>query len=250
MTSPFDPDELLRSANPVDEARLLAPSESATARRLFEKITGVGYLPKPEPPYRRRWRVYATSIVAAIAVGGGVAYAVTYRQPTKRLDVECFSQPSLTGTATVVPSNGRDPITVCREVFTTGGVGSGEPTPNLEACVLASGAAGVFPAADGAGDVCRRLGLAAMAVPSPRVPAPFPAVAGLRDRLVAGMSGACLGLPQAEALVVTELRRARLTDWTVTVTTPFSPGRPCASPGFDEPGRRVLIVPVPPPGSG
>jgi hypothetical protein len=242
MMSHFDPDELLRSANPVDEARLFAPLESPSAQRLFEKITGVGYLPRPEPPYRRRWRVYVTSVVAAVAVSGGVAFALTYRQPTKRVNVECFSQPSLTGRGHVAVSDGRDPITVCREAWANGDVGFGQPSPSLVACVLRSGVAGVFPSADGTDDVCGRLGLSPMSVTSPQVPTSIPAVVVLRDRLVAAMTRSCLGLPQAEALVQTELRRAGLTGWTVTIITPFSLGRPCASLGVDDPGRRVILT--------
>jgi hypothetical protein len=243
--SPFDPDQLLRSANPVDETRLFAPSESAAAQRLFEKITGVGYLPRPEPPYRRRWRVYVTSVLAAVAVGGGVAYAVIALQPTKRADVGCYDQPSLTaGTKLVVSSGGPDAIAVCQAAWKAGRTG-GQPSPNLVACRLPSGGAGVFPAADSTDDVCRRLGLPAL-----DRQAPISAVVGLRDRLVPALQAACLSGSQAEALAHRELLRAGLQDWTVTITSPFTPARPCASPGFDESGRRVVIVAIPPRTSG
>jgi hypothetical protein len=249
MTSVIDPDELLRSANPVDEARLLAPSESVAAQRLFEKITGVSYQPRPRLPHRRRWRVYVTSVAALVAVGGGVAFAVTYRQPTRRLNVECFAQPSLTGRALAMLSNGRDPVAVCRDAWRAKRVVRGRDNPpDLVACVIKSGVAGVFPTAGGE-NVCRRLGLTAIATTPPQVPTSIPAVVGLRDRVVADLQGSCLGGPQAQAIVQAELRRAGLTDWTVTIMSPVGADRPCASPGFDEPGRRVLIIPSTTPSS-
>jgi hypothetical protein len=254
----IDPDELLRSANPVDEARLLAPSESAAAQRLFEKITGVGYAPRPPLPQRRRWRVYLTSVAAAIAVGSGVAYAVTYRQPTKRLDVDCFAQASLTGRSAGLPSDGRDPVAVCRDAWLAGRVVPGGHTaPDLVGCILSTGIAGVFPEFPITGnpgaavdDVCHRLGLAAMAVAPATAPPSIPAVIGLRDRLVLAFKGKCLDATQAQAIVQRELRRAGLAGWTVMATTPLSPDRPCASLGFDEPARMVLIIPNTPTRSG
>jgi hypothetical protein len=251
VTSPFDTDELLWSANPVDESRLFAPAESASAQRLFEKITGVAYQPAPRPPDRRRWRAYVTSVLAAVAIGGGVAYAVTYGQATKNLNVGCYAQASLQGVVSAVPSHGGDPVGVCRKAWIAGQVGPGGPPPSLVACVLPSGQAGVFPATGPADDVCGRLGLAPIggpAIGSP--PTSVPAVFALRDRVVAALQHSCLGGPQAVDLVQTELRRAGLTGWTVTIATPFTPARPCASPAFDEPGQRVLIVPIPPANQG
>jgi hypothetical protein len=245
VTSLFDPEQLLRSANPVDEARLLTPTDSAAAQRLFEKITGVAY----QPVYRRRWRVYVTSIVAAIAVGSGVAYAII-RQPTKKLYVSCYAQASLQGVASNVPSAAGDPVATCRNAWIARRVGQGGPPPNLVACILRSGATGVFPAASSTDDVCQRLGLVAVARPSPGAPTSVPAVFAVRDRVTAALLGTCVGGRQAKDLVENELRRAGLTDWTVIITTPFTPARPCASPGFDEPGRRILIIPIPPPNQG
>jgi hypothetical protein len=249
VTNPFDSDELLRSANPVDETMLFAPGESASAQRLFEKITGIAYEPALPPPHRRRWRAYVTSVVAAVVIGGGVAYAVTY-QPTKKLDVGCYAQASLQGRVSAIPSHGGDPVGTCRNAWIAGQVGPGDPPPNLVACVLRPGHAGVFPAAGQADDVCRRLGLAPVDGPSPLVSTSVPAIFALRDRVVAALQRSCLSGRQAEDVVHSELRRAGLTGWTVTITTPFTPARPCASPGFDEPGRRVLIVPIPAPSQG
>jgi hypothetical protein len=250
VTSLFDSDELLRSANPVDEAMLSAPSESASAQRLFEKITGISYQPAGLPPHRHRWRAYVTSMVAAVAIGGGVAYAVTYRQPTKRLNVGCYAQASRQGRIVAVPSHGNDPVAACRNAWTAGQIGPGGPPPSLVACILPSGQAGVFPAAAADDDVCGRLGLAPVGGPSPLGSTSVPAVFAMRDRVVAALQRSCLSGQQAVDLVESELRRAGLSGWTVTTTTPFTPGRPCASPGFDEPGQRVLIVPIPPPAQG
>jgi hypothetical protein len=248
MTTPIDADQLLRSANPVDVGGLVEPSESVAAQRLFERITGVAYLPAPAQAHRHRWRrsrLYLASAVAAVSVGGGVAYAMIYRQPAKRLDVACYLQARLAGSVSVVAWESGDPVAVCRAAWAAGRVGPGEPPNDLVACVLASGSAAVFPAAGPTDDVCGRLGLARVGAHSPPVNHSVVAVAGMRDRVVAAMSASCLSASQAQAVVHDELRRAGL-DWSVTITSPFTPARPCASPGFDEPGRTVMIIPTTP----
>jgi len=252
MTTPIDADQLLRSANPVDEAGLAGPSESVAAQRLFERITGVAYLPSPvtapSRAHRFRWRrsrLYLASAVAALSVGGGVAYAVIYRQPAKRLDVACHLQARLGGPVSVVASQSGDAVAACRAAWAAGRVGPGEPPNDLVACVLASGSAAVFPAADPTDDVCDRLGLARVDSRSQPVNHSVAALAALRDRVVAAMSASCLSASQAQSVVHDELRRAGL-DWSVTITAPFTPARPCASPGFDEPSRTVMIIPTTP----
>jgi hypothetical protein len=113
--------------------------------------------------------------------------------------------------------------------------------------VLRTGPIGVFPAARPDDDLCRRLGLSSFAAPTSGVAPPTPAdpLVAMRDTVVAALRRSCVNGADAQALVRQALDRAGLRDWTVSVTTPFTPDRPCASPGFDEPGRRVLIVPIP-----
>lgn len=59
------------------------------------------------------------------------------------------------------------------------------------------------------------------------------------------LASPCIDKEKAISTIRAEIRKQRLDDWGVTVTTRFSAERPCASLGFDEEQRVVRIVPVP-----
>jgi len=255
---PPDSDQALRAADPVDERRLRDPADSGTAQRLFENITGIPYVAAPSKvrPRRRRPWAYASSLIAAFGIVGGVAYAVAYKQPTKHLEVACFAQASLSANVSATPAHGPDPVAACQDAWMAGHVGTGPVPAYLQACVLRSGAAGVFPAAGATDDVCARLHLAAAGspvgsvstygsttVPEPTTVEPFFA---MRDAVVNALRTSCVGPDRAKQIVRRALDQAGLTDWRVELNGTFNPGRPCASPGFDEANRRVLLIPIPP----
>ena len=244
MTPPVDPLELLRAANPVDEERLPTPARSATAAVLYEKITGTPYA-TPRAPTRtpRRWRLYVGSLVAVGAIGGGAAWAIAAHQPDKVLTVACYQHADLSA-ASVVASDGRDPVAVCADAWRDGKVGPVPPTA-LVACVLTGGTAGVFPADAPTDAVCARLGLSPATPPATTNQGM--ALAALRSVLANQFRSACVPVDDARDLATRELVDRQLTGWTVTITNPATPERPCASLGIDEPGHRVLLVPVPRP---
>ena len=237
MTDPLD---LLRAANPIDDDRLLDPARSTTARTLFEHITGSPYTP---PPARtpRRWRLYVGALVAASGIGGGVAWAVTMRHPDKVLTVACYQHADLT-IASVVASDGRDPVDVCRDAWRAGKVGRVTPA-TLIACVLPGGTAGVFPGDSPTDNICERLGLTPAAPPT--TSEQTTALALVRDALSGQFQGTCLPLDQASALAQRELAAQHLNDWTVEIPSAATPERPCASIAIDEPGHRIILVPIP-----
>lgn len=127
--------------------------------------------------------------------------------------------------------------------------------PQLEACVLPSGAIGVFPSPTGR--ACEKLRLAPVAselpppspertTPESKPPSPQATVRALKDRLVdLFLAGPCMNEQEATELVRAELRRLRLSDWGIRTNGPFSAARPCASLAFDEEHRTVLLVPMP-----
>lgn len=238
MTDPLD---LLRAANPIDDDRLLDPARSTTARALFEQITGSSYTPAPVRAPRRRWRLYLGALVAISGVGGGVAWAVTMRHPDKVLTVACYQHADLTD-ASVVASDGRNPVDVCRDAWRAGKVGPVTPA-TLIACVLPGGAAGVFPGKTPTDNICQQLGLSPAAPPT--TGDQTAALALIRDALSGQFQGTCLPLDQASALAQHELAAHQLNDWNVETPTAATPERPCASLAIDEPGHRIILVPIP-----
>ena len=251
MTDPSDRlDELLRRANPVDEARLPPPVDHPGAQLLYEKITGTPYA-GPAKPSRRRLGTLMAAVAALALIGGGVAVAgLTPGHVTNHLSVECYAQDTLSGPATSATASapGRSS---CANAWAAGHVGRG-PLPLLVACIAPTGIAAVFPTSPGA-NVCAQLHLN-----------PLPAAAGstsastappttsnsvalflqVRAGIVASLANACLDAPTATLTVRAIVTNAGL-PWTVTVPTPFPTDRPCASPSFDETHRRVLLIGIP-----
>jgi hypothetical protein len=118
-------------------------------------------------PSRRRRRLGIALVPAVLLLLGATAFT-TYtltRQPTHLESIGCYDRASLDANTAVVSADGRDPVTACAEVWRQGALGPNVPT-QLEACVLQSGAIGVFPRSAG-GDTCGSLGLARVPVARP-----------------------------------------------------------------------------------
>jgi hypothetical protein len=205
---------------------------------------------------RRRRRfvlVLIPAVVAVLAVTGFTTYALT-REPTHLETVGCFDRAALDANVAVVNADGRDPTAICNEIWQNGDLPGAAVPSKLAACVLETGAIGVFPRS-GAG-TCENLGLADL-------PASYAAegkrFAALRDAIVAKLgepaSGSTLGGPQcvgegeARAVVRRELDAHGYGDWDVKVAgEPFSANLPCADVSFDGAGKVVLLIAVGPRG--
>jgi hypothetical protein len=247
MRRAFDPFEILRRLNPVDRETLPDPSRSPEALRLMEAIirgetkpkakrTVLPRRPWPNWTHRRRYLVVVAGL-AALGVAA-VAWALT-RGGGTGLTIGCYQDADLQANTVVVAATGEAPTAICRRQWLEGALGTRTPPP-LQACVLPSGAIGVFPNRNG--DTCRRLGLTAA---GPQQPS---AAVRLKQALVDRfLTEGCLNQHEATKLVRDELGRLRLSDWSIAVTAPFSHARPCASLAFDEQHQGVLLVPMPRP---
>lgn len=244
MKDPGDPFEVLRRINPVDPRTLPDPAHSREALEAMENIlredvdSDAGRrLPRLQRLRRTtpRRRVYLIPLVAVVVLGAAtLAWALT-RGPTQHLSVGCYASLDLEARTVVVPATEGSAVETCEKVWLDGTFG--RPPPPLEACVLPSGAVGVFP--DPRGDGCARLNL---------VPAPGDegsAVVELQKALVDTFLERCIAEPEARQIVQAELTRLRLEDWRVATSGRFESARPCASLAFDEEGREVLLVPIP-----
>ncbi len=181
-------------------------------------------------------------IVVAAVVAAGLAVGMVYltRDVSEQTGIGCYAAADLQADTAVVGAAGGPPEAACAELWARGEFGSGG-VPDLSACVLASGAVGVFPGADG---TCGELGLA-------EIPEDYQsdvsAVVPLRDALVDRFLDAeCLSLDEATAIVNQELVDQGLVDWKVEAAAPFTSARPCAGLAFETENKVVSLVPGPP----
>jgi hypothetical protein len=252
-----DPFEILRTLNPIDAGDLDGERFSARAHEVLEQIVTTGQVGDeqqrtmrrrlPLPRSRKLYLIALVPVAAAVAAG---AWALTHGA-TKGLTIGCYATASLQAHTVVVPATGESPTGICGKVWQRGEFGS-PASPELQACVLPSGAVGVFPSP--AARACEQLHLAPVASgPSPSTPTTSSSprqrpgsAASLKDALVAQfLADACMARPEAISTVREELRKQHLGDWTVRVNGEFSQARPCASLGFDEEQHVVLLVPMP-----
>ena len=201
---------------------------------------------------RRPRRVALVLIPAAVVLliaTGFTTYALI-REPTHFESIGCFERASEDSNTTIVSADGRDPVAVCAELWQQGAFG-GAPAPNrLEACVLESGAVGVFPSSGGG--TCARLGLAAL-------PASYSEkaerIAGLRKAIVRHLGepasgttvgdGKCVGEKAARAAIRRELNARGYTNWQIEVVRDgFTTERPCAEASLDAARNVVTLTPV------
>jgi hypothetical protein len=212
--------------------------------------------------------------VVAAGLGAG-ATLLTPDEARIPLTVVCHIRADLAASAVAALPTGADPVGSCLAEWRSGTFGS-PSSPELAACVLPTGAIGVFP---GPPSTCTRLGLAAVPAARPvaasgggeAIPANDRAggtvldAAELRTALSAALPPtACVTPTAAGPLVAGVLEERGLTGWRVVEApadggaTPASaqaraaaaapaapdPGRACTSVAVDLEQRSVLLVPV------
>jgi hypothetical protein len=270
MIDRSDPLQRLRAANPVpivDPAAASAPAAVALLSRLLAEEP-VAAAPRRRTP-RRRLRARARILIPAVLLSGAagaVGYALMNRDVSAPQTVACYQRGDLGARTQVVVGDSRGPVADCSDLWAAGAFG-GTAVPPLAACVLPSGAAGVFPADRGA-DPCAGLGLEPVATTAVAPPSPPPSVSpsslpvttvadengrfvAFRDAVLPQFLDApCVDPAAAQAIVRQELDRAGLTNWTVRtgpgVGAGFSADRPCATLSFETTDRVVVLVPAPP----
>jgi hypothetical protein len=201
---------------------------------------------------RRRRRlafVLVPAVILVLGVTGFTTYALT-REPTHLESVGCFETESLDANVSVVSADGRSPTVICLEIWSQYGIEDGPAPTEASACVLESGAVGVFPSA--APDTCKKLGLADL---PPTYAVKAERFAALREAIEAHVgippSGTsegdlkCLREEEARAFVREELDAHGYEDWGIEVIGDGFAGRSCTtvSVGFDGERKVVFLVP-------
>jgi hypothetical protein len=229
------PRDRLRDANPVPLPDAPSPT-SPQARATFERIVRSAPVRRRRAGRRRRYVLVLVPVVLVSALAAGYQWLRTAGEP---LVVVCYGGPSLQARQAVVPGSDPTDVAACRALWRQGGQfarASRGSAPPLQACVLPTGAVGVFPGVRGE-DPCDHLGLAHAGSEGADV---AKVQAAVTDQLLAR----CVGRYEAVALVREELDRHGLGDWRIVVSPPFSQAAPCASVAVNVPRRTVLIVPV------
>jgi hypothetical protein len=127
------------------------------------------------PPVTRRPRrglvlAIAAATAAILASAAYAGYALLTRPATQLKSIGCYEDVSLTANTAVVAAGSGPPAVTCAEKWSSAFPGVARPA-SFAACVLDSGAIGVFPA--DTGDPCAKLGVAALSK-TPSAPQPSP----------------------------------------------------------------------------
>ncbi|HEV7886210.1 MAG TPA: hypothetical protein VGO92_01540 [Acidimicrobiales bacterium] len=250
-----DPFEALAGADPARGHEGFDPT-SAVGRDVLRRAMGDAALGQPSEPSdlaaARRAAMRRRAVVAAalaLAVAGAAAAAwVSSRRPTHTLDVGCYAEARLDAATFVVRTSESQAVEGCRDLWRSGTFGVPQDPPLLAACVLESGAVGVFP---GGPETCIRLQRpTASTLPPTTVPASDRLVE-LRNRLAAAATAdRCIAPDDARALVSRAFTELGLSDWTME-TGPgasgqgFDESRPCATFSIEEEQHKVTLVPFP-----
>ena len=204
---------------------------------------------EPHPQRRRRLVIaLVPAVLVLLAATAFTTYKLT-RNPTHLESVGCYDRASLSGNTAIVGADGRDPVAICSDIWQQGALG--KPIPRqLQACVLQTGAIGVFPVTRR--NTCGELGLAPL-------PASYRAearrFASLQNAIVARLgipaSGSskrgpqCVGEAAATSFVRKTLDTRGYRDWRVKIAGgEFSASRPCAEPSFDTGAKTVYLLPA------
>src|SRR5262249_30370384 len=159
----------LRNAGDVMSERLHIPNRRELPAVWIEKRRShlLAELAGSPVMARRRRRIVIAVVPAVLlllATTGFTTYALT-REPTHLNSIGCYDAPSLHANTAIVSADARDPVAICAGVWQEGALGENIPR-QLDACVLQSGAIGVFPRSNG-GDTCGSLGLARLPASPP-----------------------------------------------------------------------------------
>ena len=207
----------------------------------------VSELALQQAPRRRRRRRLVIALAAAtlvlVAATGFTTYSLL-REPTHLMSIGCYETASESANVTIVDSDGRSPVEICAELWQAGTMGAPMPSA-LAACVLGTGAIGVFPGSREG--TCAGLGLADV---DAATLAELERFSVLRRAILAELgepatgssvgSSKCVGERRARAVTRRELDAHGYADWSIAVAGDgFTAERPCAEAYFDH-GRRVV----------
>ena len=235
-----------------DEPRIPAQRDLLPGRLQLRKEHLVREVVMWERAAQRRRRrlalILVPAVLAVLAVTGFTTYALT-REPSHLESVGCFESAELDGNIAIVNADGRDPTAICAELWRQGDMGPRPAPKSLAACVLETGAVGVFPSSGK--DTCEQLGLSDL---PPTYAAEAERFAALRDAIAAELGASygsterdpkCLREDEARAFARRELDARGYGNWSIEVIGGGFTDSPCAAMGLGFDGERKVVFLVP-----
>jgi hypothetical protein len=232
-------------------AQLQLPDPRDLPRDRLERRANhlVSELELREAPRRRRIVLaFAAAALVLVAATGFTTYSLL-REPTHLMSIGCYETASESANVAIVDTDGRSPVEICAELWKGGTMGAPMPRA-LAACVLGTGAIGVFPGSREG--TCTGLGLADV---DAATLAELERFSTLRRAILAELgepatgsspgSSKCLGEQPARAVTRRELDAHGYGEWTIDVAGDgFTAERPCAEAAFDHGQKVVTLIPV------
>jgi len=124
--------------------------------QLVSEIYATAVKQAPRYPRRILVSVAALTVAGIFAAAAYAGYALT-RPVTPVVTIGCYESDSLDANTAVLAAGTKSPVAACTRNWAS--AFGAQPPASLAACVLPSGAVGVFPG-DTSGDTCKSLGLA------------------------------------------------------------------------------------------
>lgn len=236
-----DPFDLIRSGDPAPREQM-PNADSALGRAVRDRALSASPVTRKTP----RRHVVRAILLAVLALALIAATWLITREASDPRVIGCYEAPDIEARQVVVIApDSLDPA-ACESLWEDGTLTNPaivEPseTPPLTGCVNDDGGLSVFPTDDA--QLCRGLGLADQ---SPT--GTGDQTTALNQQLLSIFAATpCLAMEAAQTQIEELLTTDTLSDWTISVSAPPTPERPCASFSLDVPYRTVQLVPIPEP---
>lgn len=238
----IDLQELRTAAPPPPEQRLSPERVAVRRRELRREIARLAATDEKRKPRRFRRRVLVLGFVAALSLGGAVAYSLTIGRSADHLGngVMCYQSADPGSAAARGPFTGQNLASFCAEQWSSGSITSPPPGAAPKEWVACENDAGVavFPSSDQG--LCAKLGL-------PALPAGYYEAVGRYSQTEADLAGrfpenSCTTEQDAVSVARSVLSDHGYTNWTVH-TRGFGPLTPCAlTPELDPVNGGATII--------
>lgn len=223
-----------------DPAIVRSPEHDAALRRNIQ-VRVLDADRRPLRATRRKILVVALLVGTALLLTAAAFYLTL--EPSDPRGIACYQAASLDAPQFIVDAPSSRQPGECGPLWDNGtltnpAVAPGGEIPQLIGCVTAGGGLAVFPSDDNL--LCDRLGLAGYEQPTQND------AIDLNQRLLDLFStGGCMTISDAQLRIEDILADQGIDDWSVTISTPASADRPCASFSLNGDGRTILLVPIP-----
>ncbi|MEZ5176612.1 MAG: hypothetical protein R2823_10505 [Acidimicrobiia bacterium] len=234
--------DLFEALREGDPARMSNSEQDALLR---QRIKSRVLAADRRPLRATRRRILVVALVAAFALASTAAAIYLAREPSDPAGIGCYQAATLDAPQFGVRAPSSLHPSECEQLWADGTltnpsvVPKGE-IPQLVGCVNPAGGLAVFPSNDD--QLCDRLGLARYEEPTRTD------VVELNVQLLGLFTTEkCMTMDDAQTRVEDILTAQGLSNWSVTVTTPASADRPCASFSLNGSDHTILLVPIPVP---